>query len=86
MIQQQQGRAVQSQYSQMDNNRVKELFPQEGEGEDDSIPLADDDPRDILEESCISEEKKRVKIFKNQNKIFGTKIYHIKGAGVAEES
>merc|ERR1711884_747824 len=49
----------QSQYSQMDNNRVKELFPQEGEGEDDSIPLADDDPRDILEESCISEEKKR---------------------------
>ena len=60
-------RAVQSQYSQMDNNRVKQPLPLGDEGEDDSIPLADDDPRDILEESYISEEKKRVKTFKNQN-------------------
>ena len=45
----------------MDNRRVKELFSQEEEREDDSIPLADDDPRDVLEESFISEDKRRVR-------------------------
>merc|ERR1739846_22271 len=43
----------------MDNKRVKELFDQEEDGDDDSIPLADDDPRDVLDESFISEEKRR---------------------------
>jgi len=43
----------------MDNRRVKELFAQDEDREDDSIPLADDDPLDVLDESFISEEKKR---------------------------
>ena len=44
----------------MDNKRVKELFEQEEDRDDDSIPLADDDPLDVLDESFISEEKRRV--------------------------
>ena len=44
----------------MDNKRVKELFAQEEDRDDDSIPLADDDPLDVLDDSFISEEKKRV--------------------------
>ena len=40
---------------------MKELFAQEEDREDDSIPLADDDPLDVLDESFISEEKKRVR-------------------------
>ena len=40
---------------EMDNRRVKELFAQD---EEDSIPLADDDPLDVIDESFISEEKK----------------------------
>ena len=43
---------------EMDNRRVKELFAQD---EEDSIPLADDDPLDVIDESFISEEKKRVR-------------------------
>ena len=43
---------------EMDNRRVKELFAQD---EEDSIPLADDDPLDVIDESYISEEKKRVR-------------------------
>ena len=45
---------------QMDNRRVKELFAQDEDQEEDSIPLADDDPLDVLDESFISEERKRV--------------------------
>merc|ERR1712241_711565 len=41
---------------EMDNRRVKELFAQD---EEDSMPLADDDPLDVLDDSFISEEKKR---------------------------
>ena len=37
---------------------MKELFAQD---EEDSIPLADDDPLDVIDESYISEEKKRVR-------------------------
>ena len=44
---------------------MKELFVEDQD--DDSIPLADDDPRDVLDESFISEEKKRVR---NQETIF----------------
>ena len=44
----------------MDNRRVKELFAQDEDQEEDSIPLADDDPLDVLDESFISEERKRV--------------------------
>merc|ERR1739846_7810 len=45
---------------QMDNRRVKELtlVAQDEDGDDDSIPLADDDPLDVLDESFISEEKR----------------------------
>ena len=46
---------------EMDNRRVKELFAQDEDRGEDSIPLADDDPRDIIDESFISEEKKRVR-------------------------
>merc|ERR1712025_1128277 len=42
----------------MDINRVRQLEEKE-DGEDDSIPLADDDPRDVLDESSITEERKR---------------------------
>ena len=43
----------------MDINRVRQLEEKE-DGEEDSIPLADDDPRDVLDESSITEERKRV--------------------------
>ena len=43
---------------QMDNKRVQQLFIEEEDG-DDSIPLADDDPSAVLEETGISEDKKR---------------------------
>ena len=39
---------------------MKEVFQQEEDRDDDSIPLADDDPLDVLDESFISEEKRRV--------------------------
>ena len=44
----------------MDNRRVKELLAGDEDREDDSIPLADDDPLDVLDESFISEDKRRV--------------------------
>ena len=43
----------------MDINRVRQLEEKE-DGEEESIPLADDDPRDVLDESSITEERKRV--------------------------
>merc|ERR1712109_35497 len=46
-------------HPEMDNNRVKELFSDDDDRDDDSIPLADDDPRDVIHESCISEERRR---------------------------
>jgi len=42
----------------MDNRRVQELFEEE-DRDDDSIPLADDDPADVLEESNMTEDKRK---------------------------
>ena len=44
----------------MDNRRVQELLEEE-DRDDDSIPLADDDPADVLEESNMTEDKRKVK-------------------------
>ena len=44
----------------MDNRRVEQLLALEEDRDEDSIPLADDDPLDVLDDSFISEEKKRV--------------------------
>merc|ERR1739848_702821 len=42
----------------MDNRRVQELLEEE-DRDDDSIPLADDDPADVLEESNMTEDKRK---------------------------
>ena len=42
----------------MDNRRVRELVEEDDDTrDDDSIPLADDDPADIIDDSVVSEEK-----------------------------
>ena len=44
----------------MDNKRVQELLAENDDSrDDDSIPLADDDPAAILDESLISDDKRR---------------------------
>ena len=39
---------------------MEQLLALEEDRDEDSIPLADDDPLDVLDDSFISEEKKRV--------------------------
>ena len=70
----------------MDNRRVKELFAQEEDRDEDSIPLADDDPLDVLDESFISEEKRRVINTSSPALCFKYKISLFEGIGMEEES
>ena len=56
--------------SDMDIKRVQEVFGEDDDSitrDDDSIPLADENPSDVLDESLISEDKRKVNIvtFKN---------------------
>ena len=51
--------------SDMDIKRVQEVFGEDDDSitrDDDSIPLADENPSDVLEESLISEDKRKVKV------------------------
>jgi hypothetical protein len=47
----------------MDIKRVQEVFGEDDDSitrDDDSIPLADENPSDVLEESLISDDKRKV--------------------------
>ena len=54
----------------MDIKRAQEVFGEDDDSitrDDDSIPLADENPSDVLEESLISDDKRKVAFFKILN-------------------